>query len=820
MLVSLNWLKKFTNLPDDNEALIVKIGAQVAEVESVTNLAEKYAGVVVAEIAEAGAHPDADKLGLYQVNNGSQTVQVVAGDKTLNVGDKVAYIAPGVTVPVTWGTDEPFVIENRPLRGQDSNGMLASAKELDWGDSHAGVLKLDIDKPAGTTLIDAFELDDLIVEIENKTLTHRPDCFGMIGFAREVAGVNDIAFQTPAWFVDAAQSQNSENRLPLSVEIEVPEVCSRYVGLIMDDVEIKPSPQILQSYLSRVGVRPINNIVDITNYLMIETGQPLHAFDYDKTAARSSDGVNIVVRYPKNEEKLKLLDGREIQPHKKAVLICTDKEAIAVGGAVGGADTEVDENTTRIIIESANFDLYNLRRTSMAHGIFSEAVTRFIRGQSPEQCLVVVTKAAQMVAELSGGKQASEVVDVYPSKQEKIELKTPASFVNARLGAEYSADEMAKTLNHVELVTTVDNDILKVDVPFWRRDLRIDEDVVEEVGRLIGYDNLPASLPARDLRPAQLSAKQQLIIDVRRIMSEAGNNEVLTYNFVSEKDLQRSALDVSLAFKLRNSISPKLQVMRTALLPSLLDKIHPNIKLGYQELGLFEINKSHRNNNIEDDLPVEEHSLAYVFAADPRVRSEEGNGAAYYQALHTMNYLLDKLQIEWTAVVSLDEVEDDWIDARKATYQAGRVAALVSDRGAVGIIGEPSSSVKSNFKLPAYTSGFEVNIDKLVELRSNRSVYVPQLKYPGTQKDVTFVVDSKVSARDVLETIAANVVAIDNMQNSVAIVDIFQKDEATKNLTYRIELRHKERTLTAEEANEITQRVVVSVESQFGAKQV
>lgn len=820
MLVSLNWLKKFTNLPDDNEALIVKIGAQVAEVESVVNLAEKYSGVVVAEIVEAGAHPDADKLGLYQVNDGNQTVQVVAGDKTLNVGDKVACIAPGVTVPVTWGTDEPFVIENRPLRGQDSNGMLASAKELDWGDSHAGVLKLDTDKPAGTTLAEAYELDDLIIEIENKTLTHRPDCFGMIGFAREVAGVNDIAFQTPDWFKNANNLQNSENRLPLSVEIEVADVCSRYVGLVMDNVEIKQSPLILQSYLSRVGVRPINNIVDITNYLMVETGQPLHAFDYDKTAARSSDDAKIVVRYPKNEEKLKLLDGREIQPHEKAVLICTDQEAIAVGGAMGGADTEVDENTTRIIIESANFDLYNLRRTSMAHGIFSEAVTRFIRGQSPEQCLAVAERAAQMVGDLSGGEQASEVVDVYPSKQEKIELETPASFVNARLGAEYSAEEMAKTLNNVELATSVEGDTLKVDVPFWRRDLHIDEDVVEEVGRLIGYDNLPASLPARDLRPAQLSAKQQLIINTRKIMAEAGNNEVLTYNFVAEKDLQRSALDVNLAFKLRNSISPKLQVLRTALLPSLLDKIHPNIKLGYQEFGLFEINKSHRNNNIEDDLPVEEHSLAYVFAADPRVRSEEKNGAPYYQSLHTLNYLLDKLQIEWTAVVSLDDVEDDWIDARKTTYQTGRAAALVSDKGVVGIIGEPSSSVKNNYKLPAYASGFEINIDKLVELRSISSVYAPQLKYPGTQKDVTFVVDSKVSARDMLESIAANVVAIEDMQNSVAIVDIFQKDESTKNLTYRIELRHKERTLTADEANEITDSVAKTVETQFKAVRV
>jgi len=614
--------------------------------------------------------------------------------------------------------------------------------------------------------------------------------------------------------------QNADSLLPLSVDLQA-EDCGRYVALVMDNVEIKPSPQILQSYLARIGVRPINNIVDITNYLMVETGQPLHAFDYDKTAERSSNGAKIVVRNPEKGEKITLLDGREIEPYSNAVLIATDKEAIAIGGAMGGADTEVDSNTNRIIIESANFDLYNLRRTSMVHGIFSEAVTRFIRGQSPEQCLAVAVKATEMVNNLAGGKLASEVIDVYPKTQGKVELNVDASFVNSRLGSDYLSAAMAEVLSNVEITADVYAENLQIEVPFWRRDLHINEDIVEEIGRLKGYDLLAPSLPARDLTPVKLDAKQQLIIDARRIMVEAGSNEVLTYNFVAEKDMQRAGQSTDLAYRLRNSISPKLQVLRTSLLPSLLYKVHPNVKLGYQEFALFEVNKSHRNNNTYGDLPVEEHSLAYVYAADSRLRNEEINGAAYYQVLHVMNYLLDKLQIGWTEVVSINEVEDDWLDARKAAYSTtSRTAALVSDKGVVAIVGEVCLNAKRNFKLPEYCAGFEVNIDALVALRSNQSTYAPQLKYPGTQKDVTFAVEAETSARDLLEAIAKEVIARDDMQNSVAIADIFQKDEKTKNLTYRLELRHKKHTLTTEEANSITEAVVKVIESQFSAKQV
>ena len=818
MLVSLKWLKKFTQLPDDNEELIKKIGAQVAEVESVVNLADKYEGVIVGEIVEAAEHPDADKLGVYQVNIGHETVQVVAGDKTLQPGDKAAYVAPGATVPSTWGTDDPFVIEKRPLRGQDSNGMMAAAKELGWGDDYTKVLKLDTDKPAGTTLIEAYELDDLIIEVENKTLTHRPDCFGMIGFAREVAGTNNIKFRTPEWFNNEPDSQVHEGPMTLSVEIQA-EDCSRYVGVLMDNIEIKSSPILLQTYLYRVGIRPVNNVVDVTNYLMVETGQPMHAFDYDKVIALSSDEPKLFVRYPNKDEKLELLDGREIELHEKALLICTDTVGIDLAGAMGGANTEIDANTKRIILESANFDMYNVRKTSMAHGVFSEAVTRFIRGQSPEQCLAVANQGASMVAQLAGGKIAGQTVDVYSQPQQRIKLHTDANFVKSRLGADYLAEDMAETLGNVEFEVEVEDQTLKIEAPFWRRDIHIDEDIVEEVGRLKGYDQLSATLPKRDLTPAKLSPKQQLIVDARRIMVEAGNNEVLTYNFVSEKDLAKAGMDLNLAYKLRNSISPELQVLRTSLMPSLLSKVHPNIKLDYKQFGLFEINKSHRNNNVVDELPVEEHSLAYVFASDSRFMSESQNGAAYYQAQHVLNYLLDKLQVVWTELVPLDVVEDGWVEARKASYQQGRVAVLVSEKGIVGIVGEISQTVRRNYKLPDYACGFDINIDALVGLRLEKPSYTPQLKYPGTQKDVTFAVSADVKAADVIFEIAKTLQSQESMQNDVSELDAFQKDDLTKNLTYRLDLRHKEHTLTAEEANAVAAEVVQTVVSKFDAKQ-
>jgi phenylalanyl-tRNA synthetase beta chain len=819
MLVSLNWIKKFTSIELDNESLIAKIGAQIAEVESVVDLSQKYSEIVIAEIVEKADHPDADKLGIYQINNGNEILQVVAGDKSLNVGDKIAHIAPGVTVPSTWGTSEPFVIEVRPLRGQNSNGMMGSAAELGFGDDHSQVLRLDTDKPAGTSLIEAYELDDLIIEIENKTLTHRPDCFGVIGFAREVAGVSGINFETPQWFNNATELQNSQNDSGLTVEIKTDD-CARYVGIVMNNVSVGPSPIILQSYLYRVGVRPINNIVDITNYLMLETGQPLHAFDYDKTAERSTSGAKIVVRNPLTDEKLKLLDGREIQPHNNALLICTDKEAIALGGAMGGADTEIDDQTKKIIIESANFDLYNLRRTSMIHGVFSEAVTRFIRGQSPQQCLSVGLRAAAMASELSGAVMIGSPVDVYPAPSPAPKIETSSDFINSRLGSEYSKEQMSTVLESVEIAVEADDQKMTAVAPFWRRDLNIAEDIVEEVGRLIGYEMLETSLPERDLRPAKLDELQSLITAVREIMSTAGNNEVLTYNFVDQKVLQRANSDPNLAFRIRNSLSPKLELMRTSLMPSLIDKVHPNIKLGYQEFGLFEINKSHRNNSVDQGLPIEEHSLAYVYASDPRIKSHSQNGSPYYQAVYTLNYLLDELSINSTTLRDAGAVIDDWIAARIPTYQTGRVAAIMSGDLVVGIVGEIDSNVKKNFKLPDYTAGFELNIRKLVELRTSNSRYLPQLKFPGTQKDITFMVDESTQAKDVFDVIVGVIDAQADMQNAASIIDVYQREPGQKNLTYRLDLKHSEHTLTADEANELVDQVAEIAKKQFQAVRV
>ena len=816
MFVSINWLKKFGDVDADTDELVSVIGSKLAEVESVEHLADKYRGIVVAEISEAGDHPDADKLGLYKVDNGKEKVQVVAGDKTLKVGDKVAYIAPGLIVPSSFNDEEPFRIEKRPLRGQDSNGMLASSAELDWGTDHSGVLKLDTDKPAGTSLEEAYELDDIIIEIENKTLTHRPDCFGLIGFAREVAGIFNKKFESPKTGL-LSDIGKSDTDLDLSIVVKSDD-CARYVGLAMDNVEIKPSPQIVQAYLARVGVRPINNVVDVTNYIAIETGQPLHAFDYDKIEKLSKNRAAIVVRSPAKDEKLTLLDGKEITLREGSVLISTDENAVALAGAMGGANSEVDENTKAIIIESANFDMYSIRKTSMAHGIFSEAVTRFIRGQDPGQCEQVAVEAARMIAQNSGAKVASDVVDVYPSPSKDKTITISTEFINQRLGSSYSGDDMVKTLQNVELNARFEAEKLTVKVPTYRKDLNIEEDIVEEIGRLNGYDNLDYRLPTRDISAVDVGNLQTTIKDSRDAMARAGCNEVLTFNFQSEKDFTKIGLNPENAFRIRNSISPKLQVMRTSLLPSLIEKIHPNIKLGYSEFGLFEINKSHRKNNMDGDLPNEDFSIAYVFAANDKARTEVDFGAAYYQAKYILDYLLDQLSVAWTEVVGLSEVDDDWVGERAKTFDPNRAAVVVSENGPLGIVGEFTDKVRKSHKLPNYVCGFEVNLLELIKLRRSDSTYQPQSRFPATQQDVTFELPSEVKSRDVLEAIAEQIVNTEDMQNIVSLSDIYQKDDDRKSLTYSLELRHDSHTLTSEEANKIVAETTSVIEDRFNAK--
>jgi phenylalanyl-tRNA synthetase beta chain len=470
MKVSVSWIRNLNNLyktsadpmPKGIDDLVEKIGAQLGAVEEVIDLGKRYEGIVVVKVVSCEKHPNADKLSLCFVDDGGVVkdverneqghVQVVCGAPNVKAGLTVAWIPPGATVPSTYDKD-PFVLEARELRGKVSNGMLASPQELALGDSHEGILVITEEVDSGTPFAKVYKLDDYIIDIENKMFTHRPDLFGQLGIAREIAGIYNHSFKSPSWYKIDAQIPESGSQDDLKVEVknEIPELVPRFCLLPIKDIKVGPSPAWMQSVLSRIGVKSINNIVDLTNYYAHLTAQPSHAYDYDKLKALSSGGgAQFVIRKSKKGEKLKLLGGKEITLQEGAIMIATDKQAIGLGAVMGGAETEVDENTKNIVLEVANFDMNTIRRMSMAYGLFTDASTRFTKGQSPLQNQAVVAKLAEDVMRFAGGRVSGSLIDDNHIDAEVLKrgslfpaVNTTVGFINERLGlvAQFRRDQ-------------------------------------------------------------------------------------------------------------------------------------------------------------------------------------------------------------------------------------------------------------------------------------------------------------------------------------------------------------------------------------------
>jgi phenylalanyl-tRNA synthetase beta chain len=591
------------------------------------------------------------------------------------------------------------------------------------------------------------------------------------------------------------------------------------MAIAMSDIEIKPSPVWLQAYLQRVGIRPINNVVDLTNFFMLETGQPSHAYDYDKLKALDGgDVATIVVRNPRENEKITLLNGKTIDPRQEAIMIASDSKLIGVGGVMGGAETEVDDNTKNIVLEVANFDMYSVRRTSMAHGLFTDAVTRFNKGQSPLQNAAVLAKLVEEMRRWANGKVASELIDIN-QVEGRIWVHPPVpvttEFINTRLGFDLSADDMKKLLENVEFKVDVDGDKLTVTAPFWRTDVETREDVVEEVGRLYGFDHLPLILPTRSVKPVQKDELLELKTTIRHTLAQAGANEVLTYSFVHGDLVQKAGQNTDNAFRVGNALSPDLQYYRVSLMPSLLEKVHPNQKAGYGEFALFELGKAHLVDQIDEaGLPREDELVALVVSAADKLKK---TGAAFYAAKH---YLTDLV----SAPLSYRPVPKDMqaFDITKP-YDLQRASLVYAGDTFVGIIGEFRPAVTRALKLPKYCAGFELDIVALKSLVGSAS-YVPLSKFPAVWQDLTLKVKADQPFDQLHELVdkalAAN--AFDDTTTQLDNIGVYQAtDEAThKNVTFRIHITGFNRTLTDKEVNKVVDAIAAQAQQKLGAERI
>ena len=566
---------------------------------------------------------------------------------------------------------------------------------------------------------------------------------------------------------------------------------------------------------------------------MLQTGQPMHAYDYDKVKALSeSDHATIVIRKPHAGEKISLLNGKEVEPRADAIMIATDSHLIGIGGVMGGADTEVDEHTKNIIIESANFDMYSIRRTSMAHGLFTDAVTRFNKGQSPLQNLAALARIVDEIRRFADGKVASAVIDDMHLSQEMLErgsvhapVTVSSDFINARLGWKLSADEMAGLLRNVECDVHINENELIVKAPFWRTDIEIPEDIVEEIGRLQGFDQLPLELPTRTLTPARRDPTFEFKARVRDTLSKAGANEVLTYSFVHGNLLDKTGQDREQAFQLSNALSPELQYLRLSLTPSLLDKVHLNIKAGYDEFALFEINKSHNKTQLDEEgLPREFMRVAAVIAADDKAAARHA-GAAYYQARTLLTTLLPDSQAQafsWVPLQDADFGGHQMIEQMAQPFDPARAAALVKGGLVMGVVGEYRPSVRKALKLPAYSAGFEVFASLLQKAGGKQYVQLP--RFPKIEQDICLKVPASVPYKQLYDFVWEKFGEVQPEHTFPALgpVDIYQRPDDTehKQITLRLSLASYERTLTDEEVSKLLDHIAATAHEQFGAERI
>ncbi len=834
MKVSVNTIQKYidTTLPSVSE-LVAVINAQLGQVEEVIELAPKYAAAKIVKVVECEKHPNADRLSVCKIDDGSgELTQVVCGAPNVRAGMWAVWLPPESVVPSTYGTDEEFKLGARELRGVMSNGMLASGKELDINSSHEGIIEVTTDDvPVGETLREGagfsemFGLDDTIIDIENKMFTHRPDLFGQLGVAREISAIlqgvpavdqadDDTRFANPDWYWSGTEFQAADG-LDLEVFNDAKAGAPRFMAVAMRGVTVRPSPLWLQCELVRWGGKPINNVVDMTNYVMLLTAQPVHAYDYKKLR-----GHKLGVRMAEQGETLTLLNDKTYTLNETDLVIADGEGAVGLAGVMGGGNSEVSEDTTDVVLEVATFDMYAVRRTSMRYGLFTDALTRFNKGQSPLQNGRILGHLMTLLQDIAGAAQASKVYDLhalgkdFDSSTLKADLTVGVTFVNQRLGIDLTAQQIGSVLRRVNFAVIPDeksSDILQVTPPYWRTDIAIPEDVVEEVGRLYGYDNLPRELPMRSARPTPTNRYRELTERVRQALSRAGGNEVLTYSFVHERVLRAVGQDVDDAYQLSNALSPDLQYYRLSLTPSLLDKVHMNIKAGYDEFALFEIGKSHsKKAGVDDDkLPIEPGRIALTYAAKtPR------DGAPYYRVKYLLDYAASQLgmELEYRSLPSNSQL------AAAAPFVAARTARVI-DRVSgqpIGLIGEYTQSARKAFKLPEYAAGFELFTEGLLRAADAiESRYRPLSRYPSIERDVCFEVATEVSYGDIISSMQLS--HDDGLHITVDPVDIYQAEDGLKRVTVRVRVTSHERTMTSKAAGEVVDGIAAQVIERTGA---
>jgi phenylalanyl-tRNA synthetase beta chain len=796
MIVTYNWIKEFVDCdlpPAELSHLLTMLGLEVERMETVGGGMDD---VVVAQVMEKNQHPNADKLSLCKVNNGKEILSIVCGAQNFKAGDKVALAQIGAVLP------GDFKIKRSKIRGEESFGMLCSERELGLSDESAGIMILPEDFQLGTPLFDALGTKDTVFEIG--LTPNRADCLSVVGVAREIAAKLGKKVHYPGH--EVVETGEPIDKIT-SVTINAPQLCPRYTARHVSGCTLAPSPAWMVDRLRAAGIRSINNIVDVTNYVLLEYGHPLHAFDFRLLA-----GGRIVVAAAGDEELFTTLDGQERKLNSGDLTIRDGEKAVALAGIMGGGNSEIGDNTTDVLLESAYFNPSAIRKTSKRLGIHTESSHRFERGTDVAGLTRALDRAAQLIAELSGGKVAKGTIDVYPQVIEPRVITARLSRINAVSGLSLDAAQVKEIFERLEFeVTEEEAGTFRVKVPLFRVDIEREIDLVEEVVRLNGFENVPLTMPQASVFSDLPSDALRLTRRIKELLVSQGLSEVINYSFVAPSSCDKILLPAddfrTQGVKLLNPLSDELSVMRTTLLPGLLETAAKNISFRTLNIRIFEMRRIYLPTP-ENELPEEPLYLSAVLTGkrDPEGWNQAKGEIDFFDVKGIVENILADLNVPGVSY-SAGELDP--------YFHPGKACRVMVGSKKLGSFGELHPSVQENYGITAPIYYLELNFQALVNARKPRGTAQVPSRFPSTFRDIAMLLPLAVPASEILGCVRS--VKAPELEGA-EIFDVYTGGnipKGEKSVAIRVRYGSKERTLTDDEVSRLHQRVTEALQKKL-----
>lgn len=791
MKVPVNWLKDYVKIDITGKDLGDKLTLSGSKVEEVITTGDEIQNVVTGKIVKIEAHPNADKLVVCQVDIGKdELLQIITAATNMKEND---IIPVALHDSIIHGGVK---IKRGKLRGIMSNGMFCSEEELGIaGDKPVyGLMILPADTPVGKDIKEVLNMTSSILDFE--ITSNRPDCLSIIGMARETAATLNEKYNMPELGYVTSSHKNINDELKVEVKDEL---CRRYMARGIENVKIEQSPGWMQERLLEAGVRPINNLVDITNFVMIETGQPMHAYD-----TRHIESGNIIVERSKNGEEFVTLDNEKRILNENVLTIRDGNRAIGIAGIMGGLNSEVKEDTSSIVFECANFDGVNIRISSQKLGLRTEASARFEKDLDPNLAEMAMDRACHLVEKLRAGKVMQGTIDIYNKKVEPFSLQVDYNWINNFLGTEISKNEMAQCLNRLELNTEIEGEVLKINIPTFRTaDIKIKEDIAEEVARIYGYSNVPSTIIKSVSTRGGKNTKQKLDDEILRALTSSGLNQSISYSFISRKVFDKILLPEDSALRnavaIKNPLGEDYSIMRTTTIPSMMESLGRNYSRKNELVRLFEIGKVYMPNKDANKLPHEKNIVTIGIYG----------GVNYFNLKGIVENILEVLGIE---KFSFER------ESNNPSFHPGKTASLYIRKNMAGILGEIHPNVLDNYGIDEKCYVAELSLDVLYEYANWDKKYKPLPKFPAVTRDLAILVDEDVLVKEIENVIKKQG---GNIVESVKFFDVYrgkQVAQGKKSVAYSISYRLENRTLTDEEVNKIHDKILKALEHKFGAQ--